>query len=243
MPPKKQEVQRQPPPKEEFHPLGYEEVITYDPKEAGELQSEANMDNSVQPRVIPKGSRMLKDGREETRFFIRRKPVVIPKAIALFLILSSLFCGNVFAERNDSGLDVTRDFHDRQVDPNTLNEIFARTYHGAEIRRIANVDAVGGALNLVTGDIYAITTDTTITSINIASSWAGRIVHLIRQVGTANSVQITDGSNLNLPGDNNLRLASGDNVTLLCGQGSLWYAIATMDNYAARPYLGNGVQG
>src|SRR3990167_7495249 len=124
MPPKKQEVQRQPPPKEEFHPLGYEEVITYDPKEAGELQSEANMDNSVQPRVIPKGSRMLKDGREETRFFIRRKPVVIPKAIALFLILSSLFCGNALALRDNSDLDVTRDFHDRFVDPNTLTEIY-----------------------------------------------------------------------------------------------------------------------
>ena len=231
MPPKKQEVPRPMPQKEEFHPLGYEEVITSDPKEADELQREANMNQEAQPRVIPKGSRMLKDGREETRFFIRRKPVVIPKAIALFLILSSLFCGNALALRDDSGLDVTRDFHDRQVDSNTLAEIYARTREGAEINRISNVSAVGGALNLVTGDIYIVTTDAAVTSITTASSWVGRIVTLLRPRGTPNSFTMTDGNNIYMNNDKNFVMGSGDTITFLEGKDNDWYQIASSDNY------------
>lgn len=199
------------------HPSDYEEYVTENPAEAESLMKRATEQASQEnPDVKFKDVKLFHN--KEVHTFLKR--------ISVFALLMLALSRPVFATRDLSGLDSTRDMADRQTDA-SLNEIFARTRTGIEIHPVNPVTA-GASISLATGDYYYVTGDTTITSITAATSYVGRKVTLGRRTGTPNSVVIQDGNNLLL--QRNTQLASGDTITLLCLDDGNWYQIATADN-------------
>ena len=221
---KKVEKKNTPPP--EVIPVGYEKYVTFDPKESDELSTIANNEGTrAEPSVKHLGQRVLPDGRYE-RSFLKKIVNAVKKGSFMAFAVFVLWTGNAFADRSHAAFDETRDFQDRQVNT-SLTEIFARTRGGSEIRN-TNVVHAAAELTLASGDIYAITGDTTITSIANASTYVGRQVRLFRPQGSTTTVRIADGNNLLLTGDR--VLAQGDSVTLEVLTEGFWYQIATGDN-------------
>lgn len=216
---KKIEKKNLPPP--EVIPSGYEKYVTFDPKEADELATIANSEGEMaEPSVKHLGYRVLEDGRHERSFFKK----IVKKVGIYALFIALLWNGNALAARSDAAFD-DNDWQERQVNT-SLTEIFARTREGSEIRPVDLQNATA-SLTLASGDIYAITGDTTITSIANASTYLGREVKLFRPKGSTSSVTIQRGNNINLGG--NITLGAGDSVTLQVLTEGNWYLIASGD--------------
>ena len=227
---KKVEEKKKASPPPEVIPAGYEKYVTYDSKESDQLARIANDEGHLpEPSVKHLGHTRTEEGRFQHSYLKK----IVKKAGMYALVISLLWGGNAFATRSGSGLDNTRDFHERKlakVGEYDLTEIFARTRGGAEIKNVSVVSAET-TLTLATGDYYTITGDTSviITGIAAASTYTGRQITIAKlNDGSSGGFSFTDGNNLLLP--NNVGLSAGDTLTLACFDDKYWYQVASSDN-------------